>query len=242
MNKSDSITKLAPALVKAQADIKAAQKSGDNKFDRYTYSKLEDFLDSAKPALAKHGLAIVISNPIVSALADRSTQKGGTEHVCQVQVVITILHESGEWIEVVGHGEGQDRADKSIYKAITGAKKYAIAGLLAIPTTDDPEADESVGQKEAPRPKLDSNGVVHTKMPEWSAEQKKESGEYTTAIMAMLEKIYPPNKPENISKPLTTLKLWKDERKYDAPTDVIDAFAAWKRQLQDIILEAEGNA
>jgi hypothetical protein len=149
MESSPTIAAIAVALVAAQTDIKAAHKSGDNKFDRYRYSKLEDFFDAAKPVLAKHGLALVIGNPSVHVLPERATKAGGSEHACQVCITATLIHVSGEWLRIATYGEGQDRADKSIYKAITGAKKYALAGLLAIPTTDDPEADEQVGQSAA---------------------------------------------------------------------------------------------
>jgi len=223
MQKSESIAKLAPALVKAQSEIKAAQKSGDNKFDRYKYSKLEDFFDQAKPILAKHGLAMVIGNPVVAALLDRSTKAGGSEHACQVMVEVTLIHESGEWIEVVGYGEGQDRADKSIYKAITGAKKYAVAGLLAIPTTDDPEADETVGNAPAPAVKTTSKGEVYTKQPKWTPEQLSEAGTIRADIMA-----YGGDPADR-----EVAKL-KGDMKGDEPSHVIDALIALRAKWDDI--------
>lgn len=223
MQKSETIAKLAPALVKAQSEIRAAQKSGDNKFDRYKYSKLEDFFDAAKPALAKHGLAIVIGNPIVAALTDRPTKSGGSEHACQVMVEVTLIHESGEWIEAVGYGEGQDRADKSIYKAITGAKKYAIAGLLAIPTTDDPEADETVGQAAPPAPKLTSKGEVYTKQPKWTPEQLAEAGTIRADIIGY--------GGDPADKEVLALK---SSMKGDLPSDVIDSLIALRAKWSDI--------
>lgn len=217
MLSSSTITKIAPALVMAQAEMKAAQKSGDNKFDKYRYSKLEDFFDAAKPILSKHGLALVIGNPAVSTLSDRPTKNGGLEHACQVQVTATLIHESGEWIEAQGHGEGQDRADKSIYKAITGAKKYALAGLLAIPTTDDPEADESVGRAHA---KVNSAGETVKKKPAWSDEQKLKAGELKSQLMA-----YGDGGAEAFDT------LWRDHQ-YDEPDKVIEVLTAelnsWK--------------
>ena len=214
---SSTLSKIAPALVKAQAEIKAAQKSGDNKFDKYRYSKLEDFYDAAKPILAKHGFALIIGTPVVAALTDRPTKNGGMEHACQVQVTATLLHESGEWIQEIGHGEGQDRADKSIYKAITGAKKYAVAGLLAIPTTDDPEADESVGRTAA---KVNSAGETVKKKPSWTDAQKLKAGEIKSALLA-----YGDGGAEAFDT------IWRDHS-YDEPDIVIAALTtelnAWK--------------
>jgi ERF superfamily len=211
MNKSESITKLAPALAKLQAAIKPAQKSGDNKFDKYRYSKLEDFLDQCQGPLANHGFSLIMSNPIVAMLPDRVTKSGGSEHAVQVQVTATLIHESGEWIEVAGHGEGQDRADKAVYKALTGAKKYIVAGLLKIPTTDDPESDETVGQAAPPPKKVDSRGNIVTKKPEWSPEQQREVGIIRADII---------NEFGDVGD-----KAWiklRGEHAYDQPSDVID--------------------
>ncbi len=151
---SPSITSLAPALSLAQGEVRAAGKSGNNSYDKYTYSKLEDFLHVSRPILAKHGLALLFSVRDHVNMADRPTKNQGIEHVAQVMVDARIVHTSGEWIQATGVGEGQDRADKSLYKAITGAKKYLLAGLLAIPTSDDPEEGEHAETVAPPRPPI----------------------------------------------------------------------------------------
>lgn len=142
ISSSPSITAIAPALSLVQGDVRAAGKGGHNKFDNYSYSKLEDFLAVSRPILAKHGLSLMFSVVDHFNMPDRPTKKEGIEHCAQVTVVARLTHASGEWVQATGVGEGQDRADKSLYKAITGAKKYLLAGLLAIPTTDDPEDGE----------------------------------------------------------------------------------------------------
>lgn len=228
--------KLAAALVEAQKVIKAAAKSTENKFDKYHYSKLEDFYDTAKPVLAQLGLAIVFQVEECETLAGRTTKSGGTEQAVRVRISGTLVHSSGESQTVIGYGEGQDRADKAIYKAITGAKKYMLAGLLAIPTSDDPEADEKVGlsAKGGNVAKLDSQGNQQRKMPDWSKDQKEEAGGYTTSILGMLEQLHP-----GIGEAATKLKLWRDEHKYDQPADVLDALGAWKNELENRL--APGN-
>ncbi len=194
MNTSTTTEKISPALVATQAGIRAAAKSGDNTFDRYTYAKLEDFFAAAKGELAANGLAIVISSQCVQHLESRQTKSGGQEYVAQVTIVGRLIHTSGEWIEVYGHGLGQDRADKAIYKAFTGAKKYLLAGLLAIPTTDDPEADEQVGigsakditfkREKADKPQVEVNTqlVAAGKDPVHSVDEKKAASESYTKL------------------------------------------------------------
>jgi hypothetical protein len=145
MRHSDNLDKIAPALVKVQAACKGVAKSGENKFDRYKYADLEDYLDVVKPKLGEFGVAVVCSISEVDRLEDRATAQGKSEHAVQVALDITLLHESGQWIMVTMYGEGQDRADKAIYKAITGARKYATAATFNLATSDDPERDETVG-------------------------------------------------------------------------------------------------
>lgn len=221
--------KVSAALVKAQAEVHTAGKTGDNKFDKYTYSKLEDFLAVAKPVLAKHGLSIAMSTIDTITLEPRTTKNGGIEHAVRVRVMATLRHESGESLDFIGYGEGQDRADKAVYKAITGARKYAIAGALAIPTSDDPEADEKVGlsgKGNAPRQKLDSTGVERSKIPPWSDKEKIQAGTYNAQILTLLEAQY-----GNGDAAQDELGDWKNRHKYDDPPQVLEALKQWIADL-----------
>jgi hypothetical protein len=137
----ESNSKIYAALAKAQAAITPAGKSGENKFDNYSYTKLEDYLKVAQKPLADNGLSLTASVTRITRFDVRTTSKGGKEYVTEVQLTGTLTHESGESMTYLMYGEGQDRGDKSIYKAITGARKHLIACVLNIPTTDDPETD-----------------------------------------------------------------------------------------------------
>lgn len=152
MKSSDTLSKLAPALAKAQAEFRPVGKSGNNTYDKYKYANLEDYVSTVRDILANHGLSVLSSSEEVTALEDRPTKNGGNEHAVRVKLVTRIVHESGEWIETESCGEGQDRADKAVYKAITGARKYALASALNLATTDDPEQDDD----HEPPPKRES--------------------------------------------------------------------------------------
>lgn len=145
MESSESTSKIGPALVKAQEAFRAVAKSGENTFDRYKYADLEDYVTVVRPVLSKFGLAVVSSVDEVVSLEDRTTKNGGREHAARVKVALRIIHESGEWVQTSVWGEGQDRADKAVYKAITGARKYGLACTFGLATSDDPERDEQVG-------------------------------------------------------------------------------------------------
>lgn len=146
MKTSEQIDKLMPALCNARKAIRPAGKSGENKYDKYDYATELDWHAAVVPALLAERIVLSMSCDQVENLPDRTTKNGGTEHCVQVLGSARVTHESGQWLEVNGAGQGQDRADKAVYKATTGLKKYLYALLFALPTTDDPERDESVGR------------------------------------------------------------------------------------------------
>jgi hypothetical protein len=137
----ESKAKLFSALAKAQGAITAAGKSGENKFDHYKYATLENYWASVQKPLAENGLAFPVSVTKIEPLPDRTTGKGGIEKVIRVELTGYLCHESGESMSFICYGEGQDRSDKAIYKAVTGGKKYLLASVFNIPTTDDCEKD-----------------------------------------------------------------------------------------------------
>lgn len=220
---------VAKALAQIQAAVRVAGKTGDNKFDKYTYSKLEDFWEVAKPALTKYDCSLTLATVEAVTLEPRTTKNGGLEHAVRVKVIATVRHSSGEFLEFPGFGEGQDRADKAIYKAITGARKYAIAGALAIPTSDDPEADEKVGLSGKGN-KLDSDGNAKTKIPKWLDMQKVDAGLYNSRILALLTTQYNGNEDAAHEE----LNDWKNRHKYDEPVEVLKALARWENDLKGL--------
>lgn len=149
MNTSSTIDKIARALAQAQAAFKDVAKSKENTYDRYRYAQLEDYRDAIVAGLGNAGLSIATSIEEVVRLEDRQTKNGGTEHAVMVRMSQRIIHDSGEWIETTVYGEGQDRGDKAIYKAITGARKYGLASALNLATSDDPEGDDQPRPKQA---------------------------------------------------------------------------------------------
>ena len=133
--------KIYRALAAVQARVKAAGKSGSNEYDHYSYAMLNDYCEVIRVPMAENGLALAVDIEKVDRLTPRKTARGGEEQVVIVIVKGILMHESGESISFTGYGEGQDRSDKAIYKAITGAKKYLIANIFNVPTSDDPEKD-----------------------------------------------------------------------------------------------------
>lgn len=141
--------KIYRALAAVQARVKAAGKSGSNEYDHYSYAMLNDYCEVIRVPMAENGLALAVDIEKVDRLTPRKTARGGEEQVVIVIVKGILMHESGESISFTGYGEGQDRSDKAIYKAITGAKKYLIANIFNVPTSDDPEKDSDAERDQA---------------------------------------------------------------------------------------------
>ena len=122
MNKSDTIGKLSPALVKAQAEMAGAKKSVKNDFFKSKYANLEEVIAVAKDALSNHGLCF-LQFPISG------------EGLAGVETII--MHESGEFIS----GEFLLKCSKNdpqgMGSAITYARRYGLQSACGIPSEDD---------------------------------------------------------------------------------------------------------
>src|SRR5690349_764105 len=84
MKQSPSIAQLAPALVAAQAELKAIAKDAKNPHFGSKFASLDAIIEVVRPALANHGLAVV---------------QGGLDSAPGFMTVETMLvHVSGEWL------------------------------------------------------------------------------------------------------------------------------------------------
>lgn len=146
MNMSEKIDLLMPALVLARSEMSFVAKGGDNTFDKYRYAKLENYVRASEAALIKNGIFVAATVDSVQQLDNRTTKNGGNEYVVRLHMTMRAFHTSGQWVEVQSIGDGQDRGDKAIYKANTGATKYAYGRLFGLVTSDDPEDCEPTTQ------------------------------------------------------------------------------------------------
>lgn len=160
---------VSASLVAAYAASPAVKSSGRNEHDRYEYPTIHDFATCPRvKLLAAEGSAIIFTPETVEH-SERKAVNGSTMSVARVTGTARLIHRSGQYIDFVATGEGHDRADKAVYKAITGARKYAIASILCLAWGDDAEAEtpaidrepETIGQAdaEALAEKLESLGL-----------------------------------------------------------------------------------
>lgn len=185
---TESLGKLFTALHAAKGQMRPVAKSGFNSFHRYKYANALDWWDAVTPALQANGLILITSTHNVETEPERKSRKGNAEFNVKVFGNARLCHTSGEWIQTCCVGDGQDDADKATYKAITGMKKYVYACMFDLPTTDDPEADESVGKEPEPEPKRSPQPPTSKRIEDGiraigAAEDMVTVKKYQTAIM-----------------------------------------------------------
>jgi len=143
--------KLVVKLCEVMETVTYIQKRGKNAFHGYKYATEADVSDAIRKELAKRNVFLL---PSLESTEQREvrTKKGSAETVTKVRINYTFLDgDSDDKLQMVMEGEGQDPGDKGIYKAITGATKYALMKAFLIPTGDDPEADKGVDERSAQR-------------------------------------------------------------------------------------------
>jgi hypothetical protein len=122
MNKSDSITTIAPALHKAQGQIKAALKDSTNPHFRSKYADLSSVIEAVKPALQANGITYL---------------QGVHDAVDGVAVETMLLHTSGEWISSVMRIPAVKQDAQGYGSAITYGRRYGLQSMCGVPAEDD---------------------------------------------------------------------------------------------------------
>ena len=156
--------------------MKYVQKKGFNDFQKYAYFTEADVLNEVRPRLLEHGLMLI---PSVESV--QHDDHGNTH----ITVRYDLYHESGDSLSFICAGSGNDRnskgiGDKGIYKALTGANKYALLRLMQLATGDDPEVANQVDDKKEeppqayrkPKPEPKVEPKVEVKVDEPSDEVK----------------------------------------------------------------------
>lgn len=134
--KSESLSKLAPALLAAQKKMGAALKDSNNPFFRSKYADLNAVIDASVPVLNEHGIS-VLQSPAVVPNVD-----GTTADVIQT----ILLHESGEYIagssKIVAAKANDPQAAGS---ATTYARRYGLQAMVTLKAEDD-DAESAMGR------------------------------------------------------------------------------------------------
>lgn len=132
---------LVRKLSKIMGECRYIQKRGFNEFHKYPYATEADVSEKVAPLLSQNNI-MIFPSILEKDVLQVTTFKGKSEILVTLLMEFTIEDgDTGEVRSIRMGGQGQDAGDKAIYKAETGAQKYAILKLLQIETGLDPEND-----------------------------------------------------------------------------------------------------
>lgn len=135
MNTSDSISKIAPALLQAQRAITFAVKDSKNPAFRSTYADLSSVIDACKPALNEAGVFF--------------TQMPAPSEPGTIALTTRLIHESGEWIESTATCPLPKNDPQGYGSANTYLRRYSLAAAVGLYQDDD---DGNAARNQAPAP------------------------------------------------------------------------------------------
>lgn len=136
MNKSEQINELAAALAKAQGAMRSATKDSDNPFFKSKYTSLAAIWNSCREHLSLNGLSVV-----------QTTSNEG-DVIC---VESMLLHSSGQFISSILKVKPVKSDIQSIGSAITYARRYALAALIGISSSEEDDDGQEATRQSGPQ-------------------------------------------------------------------------------------------
>lgn len=137
MKMSESITNLATALAKAQAEIRPAIFDSTNPHFRSKYASLTAVMEACRDALSKNQIAVVQGASVVDGA---------------VVVNTLLLHASGEYISDELSMPFAQATPQQIGSSLSYCRRYSLASLVGI-TADDDDAEAAM-----PKPQNQGQG------------------------------------------------------------------------------------
>ena len=178
MEKSETITSLAKALIDFQGRVAKISKDAKNPFFKSNYASLSNIQDAISKPLAESGLAY---SQMPSGVNGLST--------------ILVHAESGEYLmESFIMPVSKPNDPQAVGSAITYAKRYALAGVLGLNIDDDDDGNKA---SEDSRPWLNPN------TDKWDSVVKAMKEGYTLDVILKKYKI----SKENETKLLNQLEI-----------------------------------
>ena len=145
MRSSESIDKIAPALLAVWKELEYVQKDSDSP-QGYKYVSDLVLTSLCHPALAKQSLMLVPVDAITTYEHVANTSGGAKQYRCDAIATYALIHTSGQWfhIEVAGSAIGTDKQTTS---ALTACHKLACRQLLMLATGEDNEKPPNAEQR-----------------------------------------------------------------------------------------------
>ena len=131
-----SKTSLYQKISKIVAEVDKVEKTGYNNYQKYFYITEGDLLEAVRKSIVRHGVLIF------SSIDECTVSEVGDNLITTVRMKHTFADiDTGETHDTWTYGQGADKLDKGVYKAITGANKYFLLKNFLMSAGDDPESD-----------------------------------------------------------------------------------------------------
>lgn len=135
---SEQIKEFAVAFCEAQKKYTKVEKSGDNVHFRKSYATKSDILNAVRPGLLENGLSVSQTPSLVGP---------------EVLIITTIQHISGQFIRGYTYMRAIDAKPQGFGSVASYAERYALRGMLGIPTEDCEEQYDGEYPDEKPKKK-----------------------------------------------------------------------------------------
>lgn len=174
---------LAQKILEIQDKVGVVKKMGKfgSEMGGSNYLRIEDAVVAVNKLMCSKGLILTGSLQSTSRVPHERVDKSG--NLARSGYISSVLmewkvedSETGESRTFVFPGDGYDATDKSIYKAMTGSRKYAIISIFNLPIGNDVEEHGAPTYEESKRA---AKNVAASKIAQAAAEGNK------TAIDAM---------------------------------------------------------
>lgn len=139
--KKETIGAIYGQMVEVMKAIGAVGKTQENSYDKYKFRGIDDVYNALGPAMQEVGI-FVTPRVFHTETKERQSSKGKAQLHITVGVEYTFFSGSdGSNVQAVVHGEGMDRGDKALNKAMSAAFKNAIFQTFAIPTGEKSDSE-----------------------------------------------------------------------------------------------------
>jgi len=147
---------LVKAMLNVSLSIKGIEKSMNVGSGNFSYKGVSDYevKKLVRKSMFDNGLVIIPTKVVPTTTIERweevdqyskttpKAMKQKQQVFTEIVTTYTLLHDSGESIELQGYGHGVDAQDKAAGKATTYALKYALLYAFLIPTGDIDDSDQ----------------------------------------------------------------------------------------------------
>ena len=134
------VNEILTAISGAMGKVRKVGKDNENKFDKYNFASIDDFLSLVNPICAEAGLLFHMQEGVMNEFTKKG--RNGESSWLRITFEITAYHTSGQSLPPVFRSVEVQRTGAQAYgSAQSYALKQFLRSLLLIPTGDKDDAD-----------------------------------------------------------------------------------------------------